>query len=181
MISRSSVRSLRRERGGPDSLGGQVSGRGVRPGPLAGGQVVTLIRGRCGFRRGGCSPPLQARSPPRGPPLRDRALRGGSTGCLLQPVLCMGPHRPPVPSGQRPAAAPRCALCGESHQTPDHRCPAKGCWAKRVHACAHVAVKCRNCSGLHLSQASACLVRGRLGGWPGGGGYLLHYVGSGGR
>ena len=35
---------------------------------------------------------------PGRPPPRGRAFRGGPTGRSLQLVLCVGPHRPPVPS-----------------------------------------------------------------------------------
>ena len=34
------------------------------------------------------------------------------------------------------AAAPRYALCGEDHQTADHRCPAERCRVRRGYACA---------------------------------------------
>ena len=42
--------------------------------------------------------PASARGPGR-PPSRGRAFRGSPARCFLQPVLCMGPYRPPVPSG----------------------------------------------------------------------------------
>ena len=60
---------------------------------------------------------------------------------------------------QYPAAVPRCALCGEDHQTSDHRCPVEGCWAKRGQACAHVMARCRNFSGPHLHHANVCQVK----------------------
>ena len=60
------------------------------------------------------------------------------------------------------AAAPRCALCKESHTTADHRCPVEGCRVEQGHPCPHGVAKCKNCGGPHPSQANACPEKRRV-------------------
>ena len=84
---------------GPRPLPGQVAGRGRDPHTLQSAQALTVVRSAGGSGRGSGSPLLQVGGPLSRPLSRGRALRGSPTGCFPQPVLCVGPRRPPVPSG----------------------------------------------------------------------------------
>jgi hypothetical protein len=52
--------------------------------------------------------------------------------------------------------SPKCAICGEKHETKDHKCSLQGCISLIGYKCSHTALKCVNYEGPHLANFSYC-------------------------
>ena len=84
---------------------------------------------------------------------RGRRLRGGATGRFLQPLLWVGPYRPPL-QGSRQV----CFLCRGPHRERPP-VPRRGVQGGEGRSCPHGQTKCANCGGPHGARADACAAK----------------------